>query len=172
MLQKIHRQLGIPVSYFQDTGMPIHAEAGKLVSIGLDISGRPQMLVPEAAKAWRSMELGASREGVSLIIVSAFRSINYQASLIKTKLDQGQLIDDILRVNAAPGYSEHHTGRAIDLTTPDCELLCETFDKTDAFYWLRENARKYNFTMSYPKNNNWGIDYEPWHWCYEHTLTG
>ena len=47
-----------------------------------------------------------------LLIVSGFRSIEYQASLIRKKLNAGQSVSEILQVNAAPGFSEHHTGRA------------------------------------------------------------
>jgi D-alanyl-D-alanine carboxypeptidase len=71
-----------------------------------------------------------------------------------------------LRVNAIPGYSEHHTGRALDLHTGEAEPLSETFELEPAFAWLQEHALTYGFTMSYPKNNELGIAYEPWHWCY------
>ncbi len=166
MLQKIHKDLGITSSYSYDTGIPVYEEPDELVAIGPDIFGRPQKLVPKAAEKWKSMELAASKDHVSLLVVSAYRSVSYQASLIRTKLERGQSIDEILKINAAPGHSEHHSGKALDFTTLDCKPLCEKFDGTGAFHWLTENAQKYGFTMSYPKENKWGISYEPWHWCY------
>ena len=76
-------------------------------------------------------------------------------------------MEQILRVNAAPGFSEHHTGRAVDLGTHDCEALEEEFEQTDAFVWLERNAESFGFAMSYPRGNASGFAYEPWHWCFE-----
>ena len=165
MLNKIHSELGIPISYSDESGIPFYAEPFDLVSIGLDIFERPQNLTRKAAEKWNSMQLAASEDDVRLYVVSAFRSVGYQTTLIKKKLQKGKSIEEILRTNAAPGHSEHHSGRALDLTTLNCKPLSEEFERTDAFHWLSENAYKYNFLMSYPRQNEWGIDYEPWHWC-------
>ena len=72
---------------------------------------------------------------------------------------------EIFNVLAHPGYSEHHTGRALDIHTPDSALLEEDFEHTDAFRWMKKNAKKYGFFMSYPRDNKYGMIYEPWHWC-------
>ncbi len=71
----------------------------------------------------------------------------------------------ILTVNAYPGFSEHHTGRAIDIGSPDCPLLTEGFARTKEFAWLQTHARRFRFALSYPLGNRFGIAYEPWHWC-------
>ena len=113
------------------------------------------------------MKSDAAIENIELQLVSAFRSVEYQCELIQRKLDQGLNLAEILMVNAAPGFSEHHTGRAIDLTTPGEKPLEESFEKTNAFEWLKNNAGDYGFTMSYPRDNPWGIAYEPWHWAWE-----
>jgi D-alanyl-D-alanine carboxypeptidase len=89
-----------------------------------------------------------------------------QAEIIQRKINAGQAMHEILKVSAAPGYSEHHTGRAVDITTADCEPLSESFEATEAFQWLQENAHQYSFKLSYPKDNSLGIAYEPWHWAY------
>ena len=78
-------------------------------------------------------------------------------------------MQEILRVNAAPGFSEHHTGRAVDIGTQDCEVLEEVFEKTSEFKWLQENAECFGFSMSYPRDNTAGFAYEPWHWCFKST---
>ena len=114
------------------------------------------------------MQAHAAKDGIALHMVSAFRSVEYQVSLFKEKLSQGQHINDILRVNAAPGYSQHHSGRAIDIATDDDDPLCESFERTPAFRWLGEHANAYHFILSYPRNNKWGICYEPWHWFYSY----
>jgi D-alanyl-D-alanine carboxypeptidase len=149
MLCKVHRELGIRSSYGCDTGIPVYPEPDDLESIGPDIYGRPQMLVRVAAECWDSLRTAANTDGIALYVVSAFRSIDYQASLIRKKLRAGQSIEDILRTNAAPGHSEHHSGRALDLTTKGCEPLCEAFDKTPAFQWLTGNAPGHGFSMTY-----------------------
>ena len=92
--------------------------------------------------------------------------MSYQCELIERKLAAGRSIDDILRVNAPPGYSEHHTGRALDLTTPGIEPLTMAFETTAAFSWLSRHAETFEFMLSYPRDNDAGIDYEPWHWAY------
>ncbi len=40
-------------------------------------------------------------------------------------------------------------------------------EKTDEYKWLQKNAYKYNFYLSYPKNNQDWINYEPWHWHFK-----
>ena len=111
------------------------------------------------------MKARAENEGVLLNIVSAFRSVDRQKEIIQRKIDNGGRIEEILKICAAPGYSEHHSGRALDLTTHGCEPLTEEFDKTDAFNWLQGNAHLFSFRLSYPKGNKYGIAYEPWHWA-------
>ena len=65
---------------------------------------------------------------------------------------------------AAPGHSEHHTGRAVDIATPGSRPLTEEFEDTDAFRWLTSRAVEFGFSLTYPRDNPWGIAYEPWHW--------
>ena len=145
---------------------PMQPEAEALESLGLDTLGREQFATPATVRAWQDMRLAAGSDGIVLEIVSAFRSVDYQCTLIRNKLERGQAIDDIMKVNAAPGFSEHHTGRALDLTTPGCEILTEAFELTPAFDWLSQHASRFRFVMSYPRDNAFGIDYEPWHWAY------
>ncbi len=76
-------------------------------------------------------------------------------------------IDKILTLSAPPGYSEHHTGCAIDINTPGCVATEEEFENTDAYRWLTEHAGRFGFTLSYPRDNALGFIYEPWHWCFQ-----
>ena len=115
---------------------------------------------------WKKMQSTAAEDGVVLALVSAYRGVDYQRGIIERKLAAGTGIAAILEVNAAPGYSEHHTGRAVDITTPGEEPLEATFEATAAFRWLRERASGFGFLLSYPPGNPYGIAYEPWHWCY------
>jgi D-alanyl-D-alanine carboxypeptidase len=71
-------------------------------------------------------------------------------------------------VSAPPGYSEHHTGYAIDIgdAAAPATNLSPKFEQTKAFKWLNANAARFSFEMSFPKNNPQGVSYEPWHWRY------
>ena len=162
----IHKDLGISDLYPNEFGLTLQFEENNLVDIGIDVFGRPQKLGVLASEAWESMRINAKDENVILNFVSAFRSVEKQTDILKRKIETGKSLDEILKVSAAPGYSEHHTGRALDITTEGCEPLSESFENTEAYKWLQENALLYNFKLSYPKNNKFGIAYEPWHWAY------
>lgn len=169
MLNEKHRklceELGIPADYGRDRGLPRYEEAAELVDVGPNLVGRMQRLTPAAAARWQQMTEAAGRDGVRLLIVSGFRSVDYQAQLIRNKLEAGQRIEEILEVNAAPGFSEHHTGCCVDIATPGSRPLTEEFEESDAFAWLTQNARNFGFSMTYPRDNSYGIVYEPWHWA-------
>lgn len=145
--------------------MPRYAEPKELEDVGPNIIGRMQRLTPRAALAWREMVYAARSQNVTLLLVSGFRSVADQAELIRQKLAHGELIERVLKVNAAPGYSQHHTGEAIDLATPGCRPLTQAFERTAAFNWLEQNACEFSFSMPYPRDNPYGFVYEPWHWC-------
>jgi D-alanyl-D-alanine carboxypeptidase len=165
MLRELHDELGIPVDYGQSGGPPGYEEARELVEVGPNLVGRMQRLTPEAAAKWQAMVAAAEADGITLLIVSGFRSYEYQAALIRKKINAGQVITDILEVNAAPGHSEHHTGLAVDIASPGSRPLTEEFETSEAFRWLEANAGRFGFTMSFPRDNPWGIVYEPWHWA-------
>jgi D-alanyl-D-alanine carboxypeptidase len=165
-IARTHRELGIPLDYARARRLPLQPEARRLVSVGPDIYQREQRLLPAAANAWRAMVGAAAADGVELQLVSAFRPVDYQAGILRRKLEKGQSIDAILRVSAAPGYSEHHSGRAVDVTTPGYPVLEEVFEESAAFAWLSEHAGTFGFSLSYPRDNPHGVSYEPWHWAW------
>jgi zinc D-Ala-D-Ala carboxypeptidase len=160
-------QLGIEPAVLVARGLCRYEEACNLEVIQIDASGKEHCLIPSAASAWRDMKNAALIEGVELVVVSAFRSIARQTEIIQRKLEAGLGIKEILSVSAAPGYSEHHTGRAVDITSPGAPVLEETFELTGTFTWLQQNAPDFGFYLSYSKDNNVGYQYEPWHWCYK-----
>jgi len=156
--------LGIPSDYGKEPRLPGYADAKELEDVGPNVLGRPQRLAPDTALAWRRMQAAAADEGVRLLLVSGFRSASHQADLIRQKLSAGQDIAEILKVVAAPGFSEHHTGKAVDIATPGSRPLTVDFESTDAFRWLTAYAGRYGFRMSYGHDNALGFAYEPWHW--------
>jgi D-alanyl-D-alanine carboxypeptidase len=156
----------VPRDYGRARGLERVREPKRLAFIGYDAQNRPQWLAPLAARAWSRMRDAAARDGVELQIVSAFRSVEYQLGIIRRKLERGLGVDAILRVSAAPGYSEHHSGRALDLGAAGLAALGQEFERSAAFAWLSTNAQSYGFRLSYPRGNPHGISYEPWHWCW------
>jgi zinc D-Ala-D-Ala carboxypeptidase len=167
-LTSLHRELGVPATYAADHGLAPRVEANEkeLVEVGISDEGRPIRLVRLAAEAWALMRLAAARDDVELFAMSGFRSVARQSEIFRGKLAAGEPMEKILTYVAAPGFSEHHTGRALDIGSPEHSELDEAFGETGAFRWLEENAARFGFTLSYPRGNPHGIAYEPWHWCW------
>lgn len=145
----------------------LYPEATELVVAETGQDARQHRLVPSAARAWSSLREAAHADGVEIRIVSAFRSVERQAEIVRAKLARGLSIDEILSVSAPPGYSEHHSGRAVDVTTDGARPLELEFEGTAAFAWLSRRAERFGFFLSYPRQNRHGYAYEPWHWCFK-----
>lgn len=128
--------------------------------------GQVKLRVAAAAK-FQEMALAARRAGVFLVPISGFRSLDDQNYLFfEVKAQQGATPRERAEVSAPPGYSEHHTGYAIDIGDggrPATNLQV-AFETTPAFRWLTANAVRYSFELSFPRNNPQGVSYEPWHW--------
>jgi D-alanyl-D-alanine carboxypeptidase len=165
-LEAMLEALGIPAAYARTCGMPVQPECTNLVDTELDVFGRQPRLEAATFAAWTAMKAAAARDGIQLQLVSAFRSIAYQRDLIQRKLARGDDITAILAVNAAPGFSEHHTGRALDIGCPGYPHLETDFEHSPAFTWLTTHAVEFGFRMSFSRDNAFGVQYEPWHWCY------
>ena len=164
---KIYNKLGIPLDYGEKNNLVFHNDAIDLVDVGPNIIGNRQKLTREASLHWFKLNEAAKNDQISLMIVSGFRSFDYQVNLILRKLERGITIEDILKVNAPPGFSQHHAGIAVDIATKGQAPLIEEFENTIAFKWLKNNANSYNFHMPYEKNNIYGFVYEPWHWIFK-----
>ncbi len=161
--------LGISLERISARALPVHVEAHDLVVAERDENGQEHLLTPAAAAAWTRLTAAARNDGVNLGIASAFRSLERQIEIVRRKLESGLSIDAVLSASAPPGFSEHHTGRAVDVTTSDCSLLDVAFSRTEAFRWLTIHAQKFGFALSYPEGNAYGYAYEPWHWCFQET---
>ena len=120
-----------------------------------------------AASKFKQMQADARTNGVNLVPISAFRTTEDQEQLFfGVKEQKVQDAAKRAEVSAPPGYSEHHTGYAVDIgdgNAPTTHVEPE-FANTAAFVWLKENAPKYSFELSFPPNNEQGVSYEPWHW--------
>ena len=118
------------------------------------------------------MRSDAKKDGIFLVFLSGYRSINLQEDIFYSlKSMRNQIAAERARVSAPPGYSEHSTGFAIDIgdaNKRETDFEVE-FENTDAFRWLKLNAAKYHFKLSFDQNNK-TVDYEPWHWRYEGSI--
>ncbi len=111
----------------------------------------------------QEMVSGAQSAGVDIKILSAYRSFKEQADLKSSyTVVYGTGAN---KFSADQGYSEHQLGTTVDFTTSKLgeSLLADSFEKTEAYKWLLENAHKYGFILSYQKTNTY-YRFEPWHW--------
>lgn len=131
------------------------------------VAGSHIKLRQPAAQQFQAMMRSARARGVILVPISGFRSIQEQQHVyFDIQAQRGQTVTKRAEVSAPPGYSEHHTGYAVDIgdgATPATNLN-PNFDKTKAFQWLNANAARFHFEMSFPEDNAQGVSYEPWHW--------
>jgi D-alanyl-D-alanine carboxypeptidase len=142
------------------------APISKLKAITSD--GRVRLCL-NAAEQFIEMQKAARYQGIILTPISGFRTVSEQNYLFfEIQRQRNQNPSERAEVSAPPNYSEHHTGYAVDIgdaKTPATHLSPD-FEKTAAFSWLRNNAAKYSFELSFPPDNHQGISYEPWHWRY------
>lgn len=143
-------------------GLAFCREAPELVVARWGPDGKFRFMTPGTRLCLLSMLAAAAEAGVGLSVRWAFRSADDQARLIRKRLSYGARIDELLTWIAAPGYSEHHTGRALDF---ECLPATRPFEDTPAYDWLCRNAEEFELRLSYPANNAHGFIYEPWHWC-------
>ena len=127
---------------------------------------REVKLRAEAAEALLGLMTQARAAGVAIIPISGFRTIAYQESLFQRAVVKYGSEDAAVRWVGRAGHSEHHTGLVVDLGDED-DPTCDVeppFEETPAFHWLQENAARFGFELSFPRNNPRGVNYEPWHW--------
>lgn len=167
-LAQIHEQLEIGPAYLKANRLPVHEQPplSSLEVVDIDFEGKPFILIAPAAKAWRRMTRAAAADGIRLLPFSGFRSYLHQRGIIERYLKNGRPLEEILTQIAIPGFSEHHSGRAVDICTDGHVFLEQSFEQTPAFDWLVRNAGGFDFRLSYPRGNGHGIIFEPWHWFY------
>lgn len=128
------------------------------------------LLMPDAAKSFIAMQQAAEKDGIPIVILSAYRSLEQQRQLFfDVKAERNQTASDRAKVSAPPGFSEHSTGYAVDLgdlSLPSANLS-GSFVNTNAYRWLLKNAARYQYTLSFPEGNAQGVNFEPWHWRFE-----
>ncbi len=134
----------------------------KLIDSNYLATGRQeQYFHADALPYLEDMLVAAKKDDINLTVVSAYRSFETQADLKGAYLQSyGSGANTF---SADQGYSEHQLGTTLDFSTPDLGGSLSGFGDTEAYAWLKENAHKYGFTLSYPEGNTYYV-YEPWHW--------
>jgi zinc D-Ala-D-Ala carboxypeptidase len=103
-LAALDAELGISRALITSRGLTLCKEAIDLELVEVGHDGKEHLLLPAAAAAWRKLNAAALDDGITLTILSAFRSIDRQAGIIRRKLEAGMSIDDVLTVCAPPGF--------------------------------------------------------------------
>jgi D-alanyl-D-alanine carboxypeptidase len=127
---------------------------------------RFERLMPDAALALMKMMYAARDDGIWIIPASAFRDFKKQQELFDKQVQMKGSLEEAAKSVAPPGYSEHHTGYAVDLVdgyVPNADIN-NFFAETKAFQWLTQRAEEFGYELSFPKNNLQSVKYEPWHW--------
>jgi len=163
-IERVLAELGMTPAHPRLARLTAFDEATALVPTRCAASGVEHLLSPATSAAWSGLVRAAARDGIGLELISGFRSYAYQRDLIQKQQAAGRPLGDILQSVAPPGFSEHHTGEAVDIGCPGCDDLTASFADTAAFRWLAANAERLGWTMSYPAGNEFGYVYEPWHW--------
>lgn len=148
--------------------LPYQEARGNLVKVGVYYD-RSELMVEEAARAFWAMEDAAKQSGINLGPISGFRTVADQNKLFERQVSKHDGSEEAAaRLSAPPGYSEHHTGYTIDIRDRDEDTtdLKYAMENTRAYDWLRNNACNYGFELSFPKKNEQGVSFEPWHWRY------
>ena len=124
-------------------------------------------LVQDAYDAYVEMYAAAKADGMNLLVTTSYRSYGFQSTLYWNYVNQdGQENADTY--SARPGYSEHHSGLAVDLSTPFLTNAFTEFVYTDEYKWMQENSYKYGFIQRYTDENQYITGYQPeaWHYRY------
>lgn len=139
----VNKDIELPETYHPDVDQTANQHLNELIAAGIE-------------------------DGLNLVLRSAFRSYERQASLYNQYVARdGQKKADTY--SARPGHSEHQTGLAFDLGNIEgSDDFMESFEDTKEGQWLKSHAHEYGFIIRYPKGKSdiTGYQYEPWHLRY------
>ncbi len=156
LLLWVNRERSLPPDYVPPDLVPI---------TGVPVTTQGMLLRRVALGPLRELAEAARAEGLEIVVSSAYRSYQTQVAVYSywvRVLGEARAA----RVSARPGHSEHQLGTTVDLTSPRVNYqLTEGFGDTPEGRWLKANAHRFGFVLSYPagKEDITGYDYEPWH---------
>lgn len=114
-----------------------------------------------------AMRVDAAANGTPIRIIAGYRSYPTQVDLFERRVDELGVSEAGSRV-ARPGHSEHQLGTTIDVTSESLTDVDQSWGASPTGQWVRSNAHKYGFILSYPADAQSATcyDYEPWHLRY------
>jgi D-alanyl-D-alanine carboxypeptidase len=147
----------------KERALPERYSPGDLLALdgtGLSVSRAGHRLRAAALKALLAMDRAARADGITLLVSSSYRSYDYQVGL----WDRGVKAEgeaETAASTARPGHSQHQLGTAVDFGS-----ITDAFAETKASRWLQSNARRFGFSLSYPKGMTsiTGYKWESWHY--------
>lgn len=131
------------------------------------LGGGSMKLREQAAEASSRLIEDARKDGIELLVSSAYRS--YDAQVVSYGRLNAIYGEKAKHFSAPPGHSEHQLGTAMDVSNSATDYrLIQRFGQTKAFEWLDRNAASYGFVLSYPREaeEHTGYSWEPWHYRY------
>lgn len=138
-----------------------------LVSVNVSSNGNVQ-LRKEAAVQLEVMFEASQQDGISLYLISGYRSYERQTQLYEYYCEKYGT-EEADRMDAVPGVSEHMLGLSVDLGTADHAYELEDgFALTSAYAWLVEHSYEYGYVLRYPqgKEEITGTAFSPWSFRY------
>lgn len=123
-------------------------------------------LTKDAADAFEKMRKDAASQGLDIQAVSGHRSVELQQQLWDDQVKKQGSEEAAAKISAPPGHSEHHTGRAVDVGNNQYPYLNKTWANTTEYQWMKENAGKHGYELSFPDDGSGAAGFEPWHWRY------
>ncbi|MDO8265584.1 MAG: D-alanyl-D-alanine carboxypeptidase family protein [Candidatus Saccharibacteria bacterium] len=133
-------------------------------------------------ESWKKLKKAAADKGLSISIVSGYRSVEDQRALFTQRLaatgatvdsvangDSDDLVNKVLITSSIPGYSKHHTGYTLDLLCSG--YVFENFKNSPCQTWITADnykvAKENGFIPSYPPLADvQGPDPEAWEYVW------
>jgi zinc D-Ala-D-Ala carboxypeptidase len=155
LLYKVDKGKSLPKGYVPDDLVSLDGR-------GLSLGKSALRLRKAALQSLMAMDKAARAEGITLVVSSTYRSVDYQQQLWDRSVAKEGMAETEASL-AQPGHSQHHLGTAIDFGS-----ITDAFADTKASRWLAAKARGYGFTLSFPKGMSevTGYKWESWHYRY------
>lgn len=154
----VNKEQGLNKSYKPDDLIDVKEAAA-------DRNPEYQKLRKPAAEAFDELVEAAAKDGCTIKITTGYRPYSFQKELYDKALrENGKAYAS--KYSAKPGFSEHQTGLAADVSSPSVQYkLVTKYGETPEGKWLAENAHKFGFIIRYKDGtqNITGYEYEPWH---------
>jgi len=148
-------------------------EGQAFVRGGEKITIANQYLPQSVWQAFQKMQQAIKQDtGNKLMVESGYRSPAHQSITFLTYLEKSDFdIKYVVSGVALPGYSQHGdpVNTAMDVINQDgvpTDEEPQLFATTKEYKWLMKNAKRFDFYLSYPVGNEFGVKFEPWHWQY------